>query len=396
MNAYSNFLSSVKKCIDELNKVESKEALLIHHDEADGLCSAAIVKKALERKGFFIKTLCLDKLFPEVIEKFHSEKGKNIVYTDIGSAHVKRISSINKSKNFTIILDHHDTEPSLDPKVHNINPELYGISGEKEASSSTIAYFFTKILDKANMDLAHLAVIGSAEIPGALVGLNKEALKDALEKKLVETKKSKFGEEIKIISLGKTFSYKRISTLLSVLGSVGYYKNGPEIGILVCLEGLKPDLEKFALNLENERRLANKRLLTELMKKGLIQLKNIQWFHAMDNFQGMGTKVIGSFCSYLSFQRIVNPTKYLIGIMNMDSMIPSFGKLGKEYVKVSARAPKALSQMIESGKKPPLSKILPKACEAYGGFGDGHTVAASGILLRGKEENFLTTLDELV
>ncbi|MEM3522426.1 MAG: DHH family phosphoesterase [Candidatus Bathyarchaeia archaeon] len=388
-------MNNIKKCIDEFNKIENK-VLIVHHDEADGICSAAIIKKALERKGFFIKTLCLDKLFPEVIEKLHSEKDKNIIYTDIGSAHVKRISNVNKSKNFTIILDHHDTEISLDPKVYNINPELYGISGEKEASASTIAYFFAKILDKTNMDLAHLAIIGSAEIPETLIGLNEKALKDALEKKLVEIKKSKFREEIKITSLGKAISYKRISTLLSVLGSVGYYRNGPEIGISICLEGLKPDLEKIALNLENERKLANKRLLTELMNKGLNQLNNVQWFHAMDNFKGMGTKVIGSFCSYLSFQRIVNPNKYLIGIMNMDSTIPKFGKLDKEYVKVSARAPEALSKMIEIGKMPPLSKILPKACEDHGGFGDGHTVAASGIFLKGKEESFLTKLDKLI
>ncbi|MEM2896584.1 MAG: DHH family phosphoesterase, partial [Candidatus Bathyarchaeia archaeon] len=359
MSNYSAFLKSVEKCVAELKKVENKEFLLIHHDEADGLCSAAIVKRALERKGFFVKNLCLDKLFPEVIERFHSESGKNIVYTDIGSAHIKRISSFNRSKNFTIILDHHDTEPSLDSEIHNINPELYGLSGEREASSSTVAYFFSKTLDRANMDLSHLAVIGSAEIPGTLSGLNKEALKDALEKKLVEIKKSRFGEEIRVTSLGKTLSYRRISTLLSVLGSVGYYKNGPKIGISICLEGLKPDLEEIALKLESERKLANRRLLTELMRKGLNQLRNIQWFNAMDNFQGMGTKVIGSFCSYLSFQRIVNQTKFLIGIMNMDSMIPGFGKLDREYVKVSARAPKVLGQMIEIGKKPPLSKTLP-------------------------------------
>jgi len=396
MNDYSSFLNDIKKCLEELNKVESKEVLLIHHDEADGLCSAAIIKEALERKGFFVKSLCLDKLFPEVLEKIHSEEGKNIVYTDIGSAHVKRISSINKSRNFTIILDHHDTEPSSDPKVYNINPELYGFSGEKDASSSTIAYFFAKTLDKSNMDLAHLAIIGSAEIPGALVGLNKKALTDALEKNLVEIKSTKSGEDIKVTSLGRPLSYKRISTILSVLGSVGYYRDGPKIGISICLEGLKPDLEKIALKLEEERKSANKKLLKELTEKGLKQLKNIQWFHAKDNFKGMGTKVIGSFCSYLSFQRIVNPNKYLIGIMNMESMIPGFGKLTKEYVKVSARAPKSLSQMIENKKKPPLSKILPKACEAYEGFGDGHAVAASGVFLKNKEEEFVITLDGLI
>jgi hypothetical protein len=109
----------------------------------------------------------------------------------------------------------------------------------------------------------------------------------------------------------------------------------------------------------------------------------------------MGGKVLGSFTSFLSYRRIVDDSKYLIGFMRIPREIPGYGLLERDYVKVSARAPSRLRRMIEDGVKPPLSKILPDACAQHGGFGDGHSVAASGAIPVGAEEEFLETLDGL-
>jgi len=109
----------------------------------------------------------------------------------------------------------------------------------------------------------------------------------------------------------------------------------------------------------------------------------------------MSGKVVGSFCSYLSYQRFVNPVKYLIGMMNVPPDIPGWGRLPSPLVKVSGRAPQPLAKMILNGTWPPLSRILPDSCEKIGGFGDGHTVAASGVFPIGAEEGFLKTIDGL-
>jgi single-stranded DNA-specific DHH superfamily exonuclease len=383
------FFESLVKAVDELKNFKIKEALIIHHDEADGLCSASIIKKALERFSFKTETLCLDKLFPSVIKTVQNKEGKVIFYADIGSFHVEKISQFNELKNLTIILDHHDTKPMSNSSVYNLNPELFGLSGEKNASASSVAYFFAKTLNKENMDLAHLAVIGSVEIPGEPTGLNKIALEDALKKDLVKLS----GKEIKVLGLGEPISSKRASTLLSILGSVGYYQNGPEIGISVCLNGFSEESKRKALELEEKRKKANEKMLTELKYKGLNQLRNTQWFYAGDIFDGMGGKVIGSFCSYLSFQRIVNPEKYLLGMMPIPKEIPNFGLLNEDYIKVSGRAPRKLAESINFGKKPSLSKVLPKICELFNGFGDGHSIAASGVFLKGKEKEFAVKFD---
>jgi len=386
----------MSRVAEELRRYRKKEVLVIHHDEADGICSASIMKRALERDAFDVKTLCLEKLFPRVVDRLHSEQGKIFVYTDIGAGHVNKIAEVNVGKNLTIILDHHHTERSKDSSVQNLSPELYGISGEREASASTIAYLFARTMDERNVESAHLAVIGSAEIPGPVSGLNLEPVQDAIKNNLAEARKTERTEDVKILAIGRPASYRRLSTLLSVLGSVGYYSGGPELGISACLKGFSPEIDKIAEDLEERRKVANQRLLERLRREGLNQMKHTQWFHAKDTYKGMGTKVLGSFCSYLRFQRIVNPTKYLVGFTNMSRELPGFGQLEKDFVKVSSRAPDMLGKMIEGGKKPPLSKVLPEACALYGGFGDGHSVAASGILPAGVEKEFMQTLEKLV
>jgi len=105
---------------------------------------------------------------------------------------------------------------------------------------------------------------------------------------------------------------------------------------------------------------------------------------------------VGSFCSYLSYQRFVNPVKYLVGMMNVPPEVPGWGRLPSPHVKVSGRVSQPLAKMIETGKRPPLSRILPDSCEKVGGFGDGHTVAASGVFPVGREEAFIEALDALV
>lgn len=370
------------------------EALIVHHDEADGICSAAITLKALEDTGFEVKPVCLEKLYPETVEEIYRESCFNlIVFTDIGGAHASLISEVNKSRIPTLILDHHKPEKPSTPSVFNLSPDLYGLNGD-EISASTVAYMFAKKVSDEVKKLAHLALIGSAEIPGSISGLNLEATWDALTQGLVEPSGR---NDFKVKAMGKPLSYRRLSSILSVLGSVGYYRGGPSIGLKVCLEGLTPEAEEAALRFEEERKIANRRLLWKLRREGLRIERYTQWFHSRDNYKGMGVKVIGSFCSYLRYQRsIVKPNLYLLGFMYMPREIPGFKPLRGDYTKVSGRLPKPLEEEVKKGDKPALSEVLPEACRRHGGFGDGHAAAASGVILRGEERGFIRDFDVIV
>jgi single-stranded-DNA-specific exonuclease len=369
-----------------------KEGIIVHHDEADGLTSAALSKLALEKLGLETRLICLDKLYPEVLAELENGSRKVLVYSDMGSGHVDWLINHNGSRNLILALDHHDTTEVSDPLVFNLNPELDGFSGEKEASSSTVAYLFARTVDETLRVYSHLALIGSMEIPGSLQGLNSQAANEAESEQLA--RKTGTGD-FKIKLEGRTLSRSRLATSLNVLGSVGYYDQGPQRGVEACIRGFDKTTLEFASTLEEKRKVANSKMLMQIRADGLGQKKQIQWFHAHDNYAGMSGKVVGSFCSYLRYQRQVNPAKYLLGIMNVPAEIPGWGKLPGPLCKVSGRAPQVLSKLIEKGERPALSRILPEACSLTEGFGDGHSVAASGVFPVGKEEEFLERIEKL-
>src|SRR3989454_12654155 len=173
------FLRRLVQAKDTIVQSGLKDAVLLHHDEADGLCSAALTKIAIEKLGIETQLICLDKLYPEVAKDVEGGSRRLVVFSDLGSGHVQLLESQNRSKSILVILDHHDTSESSDPLVHNLNPELNGFSGEKDASSSTVAYLFAKTVDPTLVTFAPLAIIGSTEIPGAAQGLNKIPIGDA-------------------------------------------------------------------------------------------------------------------------------------------------------------------------------------------------------------------------
>ncbi len=384
-----HFLSRLERVRDEVQRSGLKEAVILHHDEADGLTSGALAKLAFERLGFTTRLICLDKLYPEVLRDVERGNRRVIVFADLGSGHIGWMTEYNRSENMLVILDHHDTTESNDPHVYSLNPILDGFSGERDVSAATVAYFFAKFVDPRLSKFAHIAMVGAAEVPGDPEGLNRIMVRDAFEQGLAKASKSDFKVEVE----GFQYSRSRLSTVLNVLGSVGYYRDGPMVGVDACLKGFSDETVALAKKLEDERKEANQRMLQLIKSEGLRKEKMVQWFHAKDNYAGMSGKVVGSFCSYLRFQGIVDQSKYLVGMMNIPAEIPGWGKLPAPLVKASARAPRVLSAMIERGEKPPLSKILSQACRTAGGFGDGHSVAASGVFPVGKENVFLSELD---
>ncbi|MEM2739963.1 MAG: hypothetical protein QXQ29_04100 [Candidatus Bathyarchaeia archaeon] len=392
----SEFFKAARDAVELVKPIGRRggSSLLIHHDEADGICSAGIASKALENLGFTVKPVCLEKLYREVLEEIYCRSVFDaIVFTDIGGAHAGYISKLNTDGIPTVILDHHKPERPSNPSVFNLSPDLYGLDGD-EISASTVAYIFAKMAYPEAENLAYLALIGSAEIPGPLRGLDMEATQDAIRRGLVEPTGR---GDYRVKAMGRLLSYKKISSILSILGSVGYYRGGPTLGLRACIEGLTEEVESFASKLEDERKEANRKLLSKLYREGLTVDGYTQWFHAEDSFSGMGVKVIGSFCSYLRYQkRIVRSDLYIIGFMYMSREIPGFSPLKSDYSKVSGRLPEGLEEEVRNGLKPPLSTILPRACEAYGGFGDGHASAASGVVLRGEEVGFIEEFNRLV
>ncbi len=376
--------------ISILRKEAPKEAIIVHHDDADGLCSAAITKKALEREGIKTKTFCLEKVYAEVIEDLHSKTGQTIFYVDIGSSHADLISEFNRGRNLTVILDHHDPKMSNDPKVLDLNLENFGFKGERDFSGATCCYFFAKALSQDNFDLGYLALVGSCEIPDGFKSINEIVLEESLKAGIIRKK----GKNFEIANL--RINVDALFSKLQILGAVGYYEEGPDLGIKACLEGISPEIEERINVLEERRKEANRKLLGILYRERLRETEHIQWFDAGNLYAGMGTKVIGQFCSFLSYQaRLIKPNKYILGFVNVPPEIPKWGKLKENFVKASVRVPKPMQQLIDSGKLPGAVNLLERASEGFG-MADGHQYAANVVLPADRKMELLENAEKFM
>jgi len=393
-NKFDELMKYISEAFEKLKMYKNQNTFLVFHDDADGITSASILRVLLTELGFNIREICLEKAYPHALKMIHEEAKEDtvVVYADIGSPHAKLIKKLSKN-NLVIILDHHDAPKFFADNLYNINPEFFGFSGESEVSGSTIAYIFARRLGEKIIEYSKLALIGSYEIPGPIKGLNEIPLSEAIKFGAAKVR----GTSILIGTSRGYLNRGTLSKMLTILGSVAYYANGPKIAIKACLANFPKEVFEVARRFEEKRSTANKKLLRILKGRGLHDSKYVQWFMDGGVFKGMGTKVIGTFCSYLVYRsRLINQEKYLVGFMDVLPEIPGLGALPNELVKFSVRVPIKLKEMINSETYPPSSSISVLAASKYGGFADGHAYASSGVIPKGKEVLLIEEMDKLI
>ena len=155
-----------------------------------GSTSGAILTRAFEREGFEVRRFCLEKPYPAVLERVYEQEGKLLVFADFAGRIAPLLSDLNRGRNLTLILDHHVAEASTDPRVINLDPDLFGLKGDRDISGSTTCYLFARTLDPANRDLAHVAAVGAVGdgffIDGALVSENRDVALEAVRQGRLE------------------------------------------------------------------------------------------------------------------------------------------------------------------------------------------------------------------
>ena len=391
MMSMEEYFEALREAAEELRSIDF-EVPIIFHDDADGLCSAAIASMALDRVGIRYKLYCVEKLHPAIVKLLHSKGYKLYIYLDIGSGRADLImKSVEEQDSRAIIVDHHDPRRVESKRVIHLNPELYGFSGETDVSGSTATYLFMRELSKLD-DAAWMAVVGSAEIPGDLRSLNRIPLEDAVKVGDVEVKRAKNRERYLIKFLKKPWN--KLSSILTAMGSVGYYRDGPYLAV----EFLKKRMieEDRVKEFEELRKKKFNQAFAILAKKGLRVNGMVQWFHLGDLFKGLGSKTVGTFTSMLSYRKTCSPDKYLIGFMKFEKNLPRIGEIDGEWVKASIRTPKHVADEIRAGKLPPASNLTVKSAEKVGGSGDGHSFAASALIPAGREEEFIEEFNRLI
>jgi len=397
----NTLIYAMEKAIREVKQWPEKAVQVFHHNDSDGLSSGAILTCAFERQGFKVQRFCLEKPSPAVLKKVYEQEGRILVFADFAGRIAPMLSELNKGRNLTLILDHHVAEASTDSRVHNLDPDLYGLKGDRDISGSTTCYLFARTLDSANRDMAHIATVGAVGdgffVDGQLVSQNREVAMEAVQQGLIQIRKNETGEQYLLTSSRGEIPCIEFGDYLDVLGGVGYYQKGPEMGVRVCLEGLSPESDRMVEELKATRTKIFNEEIARLQTGDMKKSPHIQWFHVEKRFFPMGVKMIGAFCDAIKDTNLVDPLKYIAGFQIIPDEIPGFSDLTFNGVKISMRVSPYLEGEIRSGRVMGLNILLPEATNRLGGFSDAcHSLTAATTVTIGKEEKLIEEMEKII
>jgi len=391
----------MEEAIDQVKQWPQKVVQLFHHNDSDGLTSGAILTRAFERQGFQVRRFCLEKPYPAVLKKVFEQQGELIVFTDFAGRIAPLISDLNRGRNLTLILEHHKAAPATDPMVHNLDPELFGLKGDRDITASTTCYLFARTLDASNQDLAYIAAIGAVGdgffVDGRLASQNREVALETQRQGLLEIRESDIGESYFIKTTRGTMPCDEVGAYLDTLGAAGYYQNGPDMGIRVCLEGLSDESDRVLEQLEAIQAKKFENQVERLRRGELHPARRIQWFHVQDRFSPMGVKMIGAFCEVYKNSSHFDPEKYIAGFQIIPNEIPGFGPIRFDEVKISMRVSDHMQEEIRAGRALGLDTFLPEATGRLGGFSDAcHSLAAATTVAIGKEAALIEEMEKIL
>ena len=392
---------AMRKAVEAVKSWPERSVQLFHHNDSDGLTSGAILTRAFERAGFGVMRFCMEKPYPAVLERVFKQRDRIIVFADFAGRIAPLISDLNRGRNLVLILDHHKANAATDTLVHNLDPELFGLTGDRDITASTTCYLFARALDSSNADLAPIATIGAVGdgffVDGCLAGQNREAALESARQGMLEIQKTDSGETYIYQSKQGPVPCGELAAYLDTLGAAGYYKTGPEMGIQVCLEGIGPESDRMLKELKTIQNQAFADQVDRLKNGELIETDHVQWFQVGSRFSPMGVKMIGAFCEIYKDSEIFKPNKYIAGFQTIPNEVPGFGRVSMNQVKISMRVTKQLRDEIRSGKAPGLDTFLPEATARLGGFSDGcHSLNAATTIAAGNVEKLITEMEKIL
>jgi len=174
-----------RRCAERLR--EAERVLHVSHIDADGLTSAAVGTRALERAGVPVETAFEKQLDADAIDDIAASGYDTVLFTDFGSGQLDEIVT----HEFTpVVVDHH--QPADADTEFHLNPLLEGLDGGSELSGAGAAYVLARAMLGADaMDLAALAVVGAVgdmqQQAGELVGANAAIVEEGVEAGVLDT-----------------------------------------------------------------------------------------------------------------------------------------------------------------------------------------------------------------
>jgi RecJ-like exonuclease len=167
-------LDEAKKCAEVLRRQSFVK--IFSHIDADGLSTAAVLCKTLQRCEIEYNIEFVKQLDEKTLDRTDEDF---VVFSEFGSGLIEQIQRCDFA---SIIIDHHGILGEYKECQHLLlNPHLFGIDGSTELSGSGTALLLGLAVDNANRDLADLAVVGAVgdlqdRKDGRLKGANRHIL----------------------------------------------------------------------------------------------------------------------------------------------------------------------------------------------------------------------------
>jgi len=270
----AGFLGVAERAAKTISEAARQDGLIhvFSHLDADGIAAAGIMGKALLRLDAKFRIRITQWIEDKIVGEVLSDKPQLVIFTDLGSGYIDLLCQ--KLPDFRIvILDHHQIVGKESDNIIHVNPHLHGVDGARDISGSGVAYFVAKALDKVNVDLSPVAVVGAlGDLQDKydqrmLKGLNEKIVEDATNSGLLKVDKDLvfFGRETRPI----------IRALASTTNPFIPDISGDENKSLAFLKslGIEPKVgDKWRalrdLSEEEKKRLCSK-LADHLVSKGL-------------------------------------------------------------------------------------------------------------------------------
>ena len=391
-------IAAMQNAIDEVRHWPKKEVHIFHHNDSDGLSAGAILTRTFERAGYKINRFCLEKPYPALLQKIYAQAGEIIIFADFAGRIAPMLSELNQGRNLTLILDHHVAEAATDPQVHNLDPDLFGLKGDRDIAGATTCYLFARTWDPTNTDLAVIAAIGAVGdeffVDGCLVSENRAVALEAVAQGKMEIREQNSGERYYLNTPSGQMPCDEFGAYLDTLGAAGYYQKGPDMGIKVCLDGATPQSDQMLQALKAVQARAFEQEIQRLKSGALKKTEHIQWFQVENRFKPMGVKMIGAFLDSIRNSDLVDSRRYLAGFQNVPNEIPGIGSFSFDQAKVSMRVADPMEDGIRNGSVLGLDILLPEATGRVGGFSDAcHSLTAATTVPLGREEDLIEELE---
>lgn len=396
-----DLLAGMRRALAEVEELSDRRVQVLHHNDSDGLSSGAILTRAFERKAFRVERVCLEKPYPVVLERVFASSDRLIVLTDFAGRIAPLISELNRGRNLVLILDHHKAELATDPRVHLLDPEIFGLRGDRDITASITCYLFARTWDETNRDLASVATIGAVGdrffVDGRLVGPNRDVVMETVQRGELKIEEGEEGERYVFVTPNGDLPVDVLARELDSLGGAGYADGGPEMGIRVCLDGRTDDSRGM---LKRLRAIEDRAFAEEVrrIRAGNMNITpHVQWIHVHERFAPMGVKMIGAFLDAVKNSGDVDGEKYIAGFQVIPDEVPGIGAFDFRQVKVSMRVSDRMAEGIRSGEVLGLDILLPRATAKVGGFSDAcHSLTAATTVPIGCEERLIVEMENIL